>query len=175
MEFETVVLERDVDVNLGGEAQGAYEAYPQLRQNLAMKRDQYIALVDNLNMTSGVSAAQMKKIDALADEIEADSAKLAEVKETLRRKLEGLLLDVKSGEAEIATLVGADGDGGGVEACREMIAEAILRRDEGDLVAAIKVAVRASQGMAGLMETAKSLWKDKAVARATAWRLLSAE
>lgn len=162
MELETFVLENTKEMDLG-EAQKAYNDYPQAGQTFQGRRDQYKVLVAELKSRDpgSITSQEMQRIDALAKEVELIQKECQEMKTILSRKLEQVLLDAKELEGDFAYHARDFDDEEGVEWGRSLVKEALELREGNELLHAVEKAYQARECLAQLVTRAKNVWIEK--------------
>lgn len=162
MELETFVLENTEEMDLG-EAQKAYNDYPQARQTLQGKRDQYKSLVAGLKSRNPgtITKPEMQQVDALAREADLIQTQCFEMKTALSRKLDQMLLEAKEVEGDLAYHARDFNDEEGVEWGCSLLKEALELRENNELIGAIERAYQAREFLTQLLTRAKNVWIQK--------------
>ena len=159
MEFETFVLENTEEINLGN-AQEAYNDYPQAKKNFRGKRAEYAALVEDLKSrhSAAITKQEIEKADNVYEEVKQLQQECLDMKSILSSKLESLILESKELEGDLGYHSRHLTDTDDIECGRALLQEALELRDSGETTDAVEKAYQAKECLSGLLAQAKSAW-----------------
>ena len=159
MELETVVLESTEEINLGN-AQEAYNDYPQAKEDFRGKRAEYASLVADLKSKHSVAITkqEIEKADNVYEEVKRLQQECLDMKSILSRKLESLILESKELEGDLGYHSRHLTDTEDIECGRALLQEAMELRDRGETTEAVKKAYQARECLSRLLAQAKSAW-----------------
>ena len=159
MELETVVLENTEEINLGN-AQEAYNDYPQAKEDFRGKRAEYVALVADLKSRqfAAITKQEIEKADNVYEEVKQLQQECLDLKLILSRKLETLILESKELEGYLGYHSRHLTDTEDIEYGRALLQEALELRDRGETTEAVKKAYQARECLSHLLAQAKSAW-----------------
>lgn len=159
MELETVVLEDTEEMDLG-DAQQAYNAYPQAKENFRNKREEYTTSVVDLKSkdSAAITRQEMEKADNVYEEVKQLQQECLDMKSILSCKLESLILESKELEGDLGYhsrhLTGTED----IEYGRTLLQEALELRNSGETTDAVEKAYQARECLSHLLAQAKSAW-----------------
>ena len=159
MELETVVLENTEEINLGN-AQEAYNDYPQAKENFRGKRAEYASLVADLKSrhSAAITRQEIEKADNVYEEVKQLQQECLDMKSILSRKLESLILESKELEGDLGYHSRHLTDTEDIEWGRALLQEALELRNSGETTDAVKKAYQARECLSHLLVQAKSAW-----------------
>jgi len=172
MEFETVALESNPvqETNLGN-GQQIYKDFLQAKEIFQGKLAIYQAFLAQLKCKGPalISAQEMKKADNLAEEVELAEKQLLERKANLHHTIQGLVMEIKGMEAELAYHSSQFNEGGKFDWARSLLDESLELENNGELIVAIEKACQAKGLLRVLLEKVNSEWIQRHQDKAEHW------
>jgi len=172
MEFETVALENSEvqGMNLGN-GQLIYDDYLRVKEAFQAKLATYQALVAELKSrkSASITTQEMRRVDALAEEIGLTEKQCREKKDALLRILESLLLESRGMERDVAYHAKEFRDEDKIEWVHSLVEESLRLRNDDELARAIEKAYQAKEFLATLLSNANSGWIQQHQKKAETW------
>jgi len=161
MELETVVLESNKEMDFG-DAQLAYNSYPNAEKAFYEKRDEYIALIEELKPKdpNDIATKEIERTDILYENAKKLQQECMNTKVILSCKFEELILRSKELEGDITYHAINFNEEEGMERARTLIKEAIVLKDHGDVIEAVETAYQARECMEAILGNAKNEWVE---------------
>lgn len=159
MELETVVLESTEELDLG-DAQQAYNDYPQAKGDFRGKRAEYASLVADLKSkhSAAITKQEIEKADTIYEEVKRLQQECLDMKSILSRKLESFILESKELEGDLGYHSRHLTDAEDVECGRALLQEALELRNSGETTDSVEKAYQARECLSHLLAQAKSAW-----------------
>jgi len=156
MQMETFVLE---EKNFG-EAQQAYNTYPQVEQRYNEKLNEYRSSFNDLNIKNlaDIKVEDMRRVDVLADETESAQQTCFELKNILLGKIDELVLDAKQKDDDIGKISKEMSDELGLDHGRLIMDEAQNLKEKGDIIKALDQAYMARESFTSLLAEIRERW-----------------
>ena len=157
---ETYILEA---MNLK-EACNAYERYPIIRKKLQVRMAEYQRAVADLKKRNPISlkSAEMKAVDALAEDVDRLTAFLVDLRATLLKKIDDLIAECRTLEdtaAEQGATLAIDGKG--LEHGRALLKQALRFKDNNAVTECVDTVYQARECFSGYLSKAACEWLRK--------------
>lgn len=172
MEFETVSLESsEVQGVNSGDGKPCYDDYLMAKEIFQEKLCLYQAFVAELKSKQprSITSQEMKRTDALAEEIQISQKRCLEMKTNILRRLECMILQSKEMERDLAYHARQFKDEGKNERVGLLLKEAMQLRNNGEVIAAIEKVFQAKELLATMLEKANSDWVQQHQKKVEAW------
>ena len=163
MEYETVIIETtDIEMNLG-EAQEAYDTYPQTSEAFMATRNEWKKLTERIMSKDHTTITQreIEKSDTLYETAQRLRQECMDMKAILYRKLDDLIIEGKELQANLAYYAKDINTADGIEWAQSLLQEAVEQRGNENPMEAIQKAYEVRECMKNLLGKAKDVWMKK--------------
>ncbi len=163
MEYETVIIETtDIEMDLG-EAQEAYDTYPQTSEAFMATRNEWKKLTEQIMSKDHTTITQreIEKSDALYETLQRLRQEFLDRKTIVYRKLDDLIIEGKELQANLAYYTKDINTDDGIEWAQSLLQEAVADRDNDNPIETIQKAYRARECLETLLGKAKAIWMKK--------------